>query len=384
MLKFPKDLAIAATFAAAAILGQPIGQAVAADPEAGAKVYNKCKACHAVGEGAKNRVGPHLNGVFGRTAGSLEDYKYSKAMREAGEEGLVWDDATLGEYLAGPRAIIKGTKMAFAGLKKEEDVANLLAWLRRESGGADAAADEEPQAEEAEPAAAPEQPDAKPQAEDSQAASEAYTPPADAAPHGTYNLGRRATEEEVAAWNIDIRPDGKGLPPGRGTVSAGETIYTEQCASCHGVFGEGAGRWPVLAGGFGTLDDQRPVKTVGSYWPYLSTVYDYVRRAMPFGDARSLSDDDVYAVTAFLLYLNDVVTDEDFELSHENFTQYRLPNEPNFKADDRASEAHYADRSEPCMTECKPGPVTVEMRAAVLDVTPDAENGEQMGSGAVD
>jgi cytochrome c len=161
--------------------------------------------------------------------------------------------------------------------------------------------------------------------------------------------------EEVAAWDIDIRPDGQGLPEGSGTVADGEVLYTDNCAMCHGDFGEAVDRWPVLAGGHDTLTDDRPEKTIGSYWPYLSTVYDYVRRAMPFGNARSLSDDEVYAITAYLLYLNDLVDDEEFELSKENFLDIRLPNEENFIADDRAEEAHYAQKSEPCMTDCKPG-----------------------------
>ena len=131
------------------------------------------------------------------------------------------------------------------------------------------------------------------------------------------------------------------------------------------------------------MTDERPVKTIGSYWPYLSTVYDYVRRAMPFGNARALSDDDVYAITAYLLYLNDVVTEDDFELSNENFEEIRLPNEANFKPDDRLSEPEYAEKAEPCMSDCKPGPVVVDMRAAVLDVTPDADNGEDVGAGSV-
>ncbi|MFV2092585.1 MAG: c-type cytochrome, partial [Hyphomicrobiales bacterium] len=116
------------------------------------------------------------------------------------------------------------------------------------------------------------------------------------------HLGRPATNEEIAAWDIDIRHDGTGLPPRRGTVTGGGEIFSETCAACHGDFGEGVDRWPVLAGGEGTLADARPEKTIGSYWPYLSTVYDYIRRAMPFGDARSLSDDDVYALTAYLLF----------------------------------------------------------------------------------
>ncbi len=194
-------------------------------------------------------------------------------------------------------------------------------------------------------------------------------------------LGRTATADEVAAWDIDVRPDGVGLPRGKGTVTQGELIYEANCASCHGEFGEAIGRWPVLAGGQGTLQAERPEKTIGSYWPYLSTVYDYVRRAMPFGNARSISDDDVYALTAYVLYLNDVVTDEDFELSSENFTSVKLPNEPNFIDDDRFAEAHYALR-EPCMSECVPGKAKIKMHAAVLDVTPeDSGNDEAPGAG---
>jgi cytochrome c len=131
---------------------------------------------------------------------------------------------------------------------------------------------------------------------------------------GSFNLGREATPDEVAAWDIDVRPDGTGLPEGKGTVAEGEEVFAEQCASCHGDFGEGVDRWPVLAGGQGTLKSDRPVKTIGSYWPYLSTVWDYINRAMPFGHAQSLEPDQVYAITAYLLNMNDLV-DADFELS---------------------------------------------------------------------
>lgn len=186
-------------------------------------------------------------------------------------------------------------------------------------------------------------------------------------------LGREATPAEIAAWDIDIRPDGAGLPEGRGDVATGETLFAEQCASCHGDFGEGVGRWPVLAGGAGTLASDDPVKTVGSYWPYLSTVWDYVHRAMPFGDAQSLSDDEVYAITAYLLYANDLV-DDDFELSHENFAATRLPNEANFFMDDREQSPLFAAR-EVCMRDCKQS-VEITMRARVLDVTPENAEGD--------
>ncbi|MEP2707291.1 MAG: cytochrome c [Roseibium sp.] len=200
-----------------------------------------------------------------------------------------------------------------------------------------------------------------------------------------FGLGRVAAPDEIAAWDIDIRADGQGLPVGSGTVAVGEELFSEVCAACHGDFGEGVDRWPVLAGGHDTLTEERPEKTIGSYWPYLSTVYDYVRRAMPYGDARSLSDDDVYAITAYLLYLNDLVDDEEFELTNENFLDIRLPNEENFVADDRGDEPHYATKGEPCMKECTAGPVKVTMRARILDVTPgSADDDATAGVGAVD
>lgn len=184
-------------------------------------------------------------------------------------------------------------------------------------------------------------------------------------------LGREAHPEEVKAWDIDIRPDGAGLPVGSGTVKRGEEIYLEQCASCHGEFGEGAGRWPVLAGGMGSLDKESPEKTIGSFWPYLSTTFDYVRRSMPYGNARSLSDDEVYAVTAYLLYLNDLVKD-DFELTKENFAKVKLPNAKGFYDDDRETTEKRFWTAEPCMTNCKTE-VKILNRARVLDVTPDSK-----------
>ena len=182
-------------------------------------------------------------------------------------------------------------------------------------------------------------------------------------------LGQSVSPEEIAIWDIDVRPDGLGLPQGSGTVEQGDKIFTAKCSVCHGVFGEGAGRWPVLAGGQDTLTNTRPVKTIGSYWPYLSTVFDYVNRAMPFGEAQSLEPDEVYAITAYLLYLNDEVED-DFELTSENFAETRLPNEDAFKPDDRPETELAVFTGAPCMENCKDS-VEITMRAAVLDVTPE-------------
>lgn len=188
---------------------------------------------------------------------------------------------------------------------------------------------------------------------------------------GAADLGRPATADEIAAWDIDVRPDGKGLPEGSGSVAFGEEVFAERCASCHGDFAEGVDRWPVLAGGQGTLTEERPEKTIGSYWPYLSTVWDYIYRAMPFGEAQSLTHDEVYAITAFLLYANDLVDDE-FVLTRENFLDVRLPNEANFIEDVRPDTPTLAD-GEPCMSNCKTD-VKVTMRARVLDVTPDDDS----------
>ncbi|MGF1660012.1 MAG: c-type cytochrome [Rubrimonas sp.] len=186
---------------------------------------------------------------------------------------------------------------------------------------------------------------------------------------GPFDLGREATPDEIAAWDIDVRPDGLGLPAGSGSVEDGEELFADYCASCHGDFGEGVDRWPVLAGGDGTLTSDRPVKTIGSFWPYASTIFDYVNRAMPFGNAQSLTPDEVYAITAYLLNLNYVVED-DFVLSNENFAEVRLPNEENFFMDDRI-ETEHAPRSI-CMQNCKDS-VEITARALVLDVTPEGD-----------
>ncbi len=183
-----------------------------------------------------------------------------------------------------------------------------------------------------------------------------------------YGLGRLAHPEEIAAWDVAVLPDGTGLRPGRGTVLDGEELFVDYCAACHGDFGEGAGAWPPLAGGEGTLTRERPLKTIGSYWPYLSTAWDYIHRSMPFGAAQSLTVDEVYAITAYLLYLNGLV-DEDFELSHENFLEIRLPNEDGFYEDDRDTTEVPLFSQEPCMRDCREPP-RVTFRATRLNVTP--------------
>ena len=195
------------------------------------------------------------------------------------------------------------------------------------------------------------------------------TKPKNGAEPRRYGIGREATAQEIAGWDIDVRPDGQGLPPGKGSAKAGEEIYMTKCAACHGEFGEGAGRWPVLAGGKDTLKSDDPSKTVGSYFPYASSVFDYVRHAMPFGDAQSLTNDELYSVVAYLLFLNDVV-DESFELSRESFKKIAMPNAGGFYDDDRETTEKAFWNPNPCMQNCK-GEAKVTARARVIDVTPD-------------
>lgn len=194
-------------------------------------------------------------------------------------------------------------------------------------------------------------------------------------------LGRTALPEEIASWDHDVSPDGTGLPEGSGSVLDGEEIFAEACAICHGDFAEGVDNWPKLAGGMDTLDHEDPLKTVGSYWPYLSTAWDYVHRSMPFGDAQSLSADETYAIVAYILYSNDLVDDE-FVLSKDNFLEVEMPNAEGFILDDReTAEAHFW-KPEPCMSACKDS-VEITMRATVLDVTPD-EGAEEAAAPAED
>lgn len=195
----------------------------------------------------------------------------------------------------------------------------------------------------------------------------------------TLGLGRAALPEEIAAWDVAVLPDGTGLPEGSGDVETGEAVFAEACASCHGDFAEGIDSWPVLAGGIGTLQDPRPVKTIGSYWPYLSTVFDYVHRSMPFGAAQTISVDDTYAIAAFLLYSNGLVED-DFVLSKDNFTTITLPNAEGFYPDDRAQSEYPRFTGEPCMTNCAEGKPEVTKRAVLLNVTPEDPDGRPAGT----
>jgi S-disulfanyl-L-cysteine oxidoreductase SoxD len=155
---------------------------------------------------------------------------------------------------------------------------------------------------------------------------------ASAADSGSLGIGHVATPAEIAGWDIDVRADGHGLPPGHGSVREGEKIFAETCAACHGAKGEGkpADR---LVGGFGTLATSKPVRTVGSYWPYATTLFDYIRRAMPFNAPQSLTADQIYAVSAYILYLNNIVT-EDTVLDAASLPRVRMPNRQGFTSPD--------------------------------------------------
>ena len=142
------------------------------------------------------------------------------------------------------------------------------------------------------------------------------------------NLGVPAGPEEIAAWDIDIGPDGAGLPPGGGTAAEGEAVYAIQCLTCHGP--EGSGQLnDMLAGGHGSLTEPAPAKTIGSFWPYATTIFDYIRRAMPYLTPRTLSDYEVYALTAYLLYLNGIIA-EDEVMDAQTLPAVVMPNRDNF------------------------------------------------------
>jgi S-disulfanyl-L-cysteine oxidoreductase SoxD len=142
------------------------------------------------------------------------------------------------------------------------------------------------------------------------------------------SLGRDATPAEIAGWDISIPPDGSGLPPGGGTAAAGAAVYAAKCQSCHGEQGAGQPN-DRLVGGQGTLAGPTPVRTVGSYWPYATTVFDYVRRSMPYQAPQSLTNDEVYAVTAYLLHLNGVIAEGD-AMNAQTLPQVKMPNRDNF------------------------------------------------------
>jgi cytochrome c len=150
---------------------------------------------------------------------------------------------------------------------------------------------------------------------------------------GKLGIGHTATPAEIAGWNIDIGREGRGLPSGSGTVSHGREVFVLQCAACHGERG-GGGIGDRLVGGQGTLATSNPVRTVGSYWPYATTLFDYIRRAMPQNAPESLSNDDIYAVSAYILNLNGLLP-ADATLDAKSLPSIKMPNRKMFVVDPR-------------------------------------------------
>jgi mono/diheme cytochrome c family protein len=150
---------------------------------------------------------------------------------------------------------------------------------------------------------------------------------------GHYGIGTPATAKQIESWNTDIAPDGLRLPKGEGTIEAGRQLYAAQCASCHGARGEG-GLGDRLAGGAGTLASAKPIRTVGSYWPYTTTLYDYIRRAMPLNAPKSLSDDEVYSISGYVLSLNGLLPEQG-KVDAAALLAVKMPNRDGFVEDPR-------------------------------------------------
>jgi cytochrome c len=149
----------------------------------------------------------------------------------------------------------------------------------------------------------------------------------------TYGVGRSPTAEEVQAWDLTIPPDGQGLPPGNGTAVLGKPIFVERCASCHGETGEDP-KYSRLVGGQGTLATDKPIRTIGSFWQYATTLWSYIRRAQPFDSPGSLTADQVYAVTAYLLYRNGIIGEQEV-MDATTLPRVKMPNRDGFVLDPR-------------------------------------------------
>src|SRR5260370_392380 len=147
-------------------------------------------------------------------------------------------------------------------------------------------------------------------------------------------VGKPATADEIRTRDITVLPDGRGLPAGHGTAEQGRVLYEAKCASCHGERGQGSKDFPALAGGLGTLAGPEPNPTVGSYWPYATTVWDYIHRAMPYQSPGSLTSDQVYSVTAYILYMNKIIGEHD-ELNKMTLPKVKMPNHNGFVPDPR-------------------------------------------------
>ncbi len=143
------------------------------------------------------------------------------------------------------------------------------------------------------------------------------------------NVGKAPSEKEIQAWDIAISTEGRELPPGKGTAKEGAPIYAEKCSKCHGATGQEAQLGPRLVGGKGTLDTLHPVMTIGSYWPFATTIWDYINRAMPRMKEGSLSPNEVYSLTAFLLYKNDIIQETEV-MDAKSLPKVQMPNRNGF------------------------------------------------------
>jgi S-disulfanyl-L-cysteine oxidoreductase SoxD len=148
-------------------------------------------------------------------------------------------------------------------------------------------------------------------------------------------IGKPAPDDKIAAMNLTVMPDGRGLPDGKGTVAAGTDLFKEKCAVCHNDHGEGReNQYPALVGGIGTINTPTPMKTVGSYWPYATTVFDYIRRAMPYDQPGTLKPDEIYSAVAFILHANGIIGEND-EINKTTLPNVKMPNRNGFIPDAR-------------------------------------------------
>jgi len=183
-------------------------------------------------------------------------------------------------------------------------------------------------------------------------------------PPGYYGIGATPTKAEIEGWAIAARPDGDGLPPGKGSAQEGAAIYIEQCAVCHGTFGEGEGRYAKLVGG--ELTGERPERTVGSYWPYAVTLFDYINRAQPFPSPHTLDADQVYAMTAYILNLNNIV-DNNFVADRVSLPKVKMPRQDFFIWQDPRPDT----AAKECMKDCvDPKTIKIESTAEGKNLTP--------------
>ena len=174
-----------------------------------------------------------------------------------------------------------------------------------------------------------------------------------------HGLGRAVSADEYASWDINVRPDGQGLPPGAGTVADGQTVYDAQCASCHGTFGE-SNDYIALTGGIGSLASSSPQRTVGSKLNYATTLWDYINRAMPFNNSKTLAVNEVYAVTAYVLNLNEIIP-ADAVLDQNSLPKVVMPNRDGFTLEHGFATANGKPdvQNQACMHDCRQGEVTV-------------------------